>query len=171
MFYLLQKINLNSGQKDAYVEKVTIGKLAWKTYLQYFYTGGGICGASIFFLILIIGTTFISASDYWINVWASSENIDYLDKISKVDSLNGTCGLNCTDLMKIPVYENRDRDFAIYNGNSVFFFFNFHIKFLNLLKTNIHSFDFSGSVFCQCKIFVLLHYLSKSIEKTTQKNV
>lgn len=111
-------MNLNSDQNQ-YTEKVTIGKLAWKTYAQYFYTGGGIFGALFFFFILISSTVFIASSDYWINIWATRENVDYLNKTSsQFNSMNMTsCGLNCTDFhMDISVYENRAKNFQIYNG-------------------------------------------------------
>lgn len=114
---------MKSGNE--YAEKVTIGALAWKTYLLYFKTGGGIIGTAFFFTILIASQVFVASADYWINRWASYENKDYLDKLAvqRNEELyarsNQSCH-NCTFDYNIPIFEERDNYYYTFLGNLIF---------------------------------------------------
>lgn len=114
-FLCFKKANLNVNE---YEEKVTIGVLAWRTYLLYFKTGGGIIGTAFFFIILITSQVFVASADYWVNKWASFENIDYLDKLSvRMDEFNNQSCHNCTFDVNIPVFEQRDNYYYTFLSN------------------------------------------------------
>jgi len=90
---------------------VTIGALAWKTYLTYFRTGGGVLGTLLFFTILVTSQVFISSADYWISYWASAEAVDFSDKSRQFEA-NST---NASDL-GVPAFAYRARNYYIYLG-------------------------------------------------------
>jgi ATP-binding cassette subfamily C (CFTR/MRP) protein 4 len=91
---------------------VTIGALAWKTYLTYFRTGGGVLGTLLFFTILVISQVFIASADYWISYWASAEGVDFSDKSRQFET-NLT---NASVLTGVPAFAYRARNYYIYLG-------------------------------------------------------
>lgn len=101
--------------ENKFAENTTVGALTWTTYLKYFRTGGGIFGAAIYFIILIVSQAFVTISDYFMNYWATRETFDYTEKVNSF--LNITNVRGDADFIRSPdinIFENRTKYYFIY---------------------------------------------------------
>jgi len=84
-----------------------------KIYFEYFKVSAGVFGAILNFIFLISSQILITCTDFWINHWASFENINSYTEFSSLNKkLNETFLNNKT----FSFMENRSYNYQIYTS-------------------------------------------------------
>ncbi|XP_077867141.1 ATP-binding cassette sub-family C member 4-like [Saccoglossus kowalevskii] len=82
--------------------------IGWRIYVEYFKAGGGALVFAVLLIINLFTQTVFVMSDWWLSVWANTEESNYAAEEAAFNSLNST---NETDIF---IYSNEDRDRYIY---------------------------------------------------------
>ena len=103
----------NNNDNDEYQEIQKYGSKTLEIYFEYFKVSAGVLGLILNFTFLISSQILITATDYWINNWASSEEKYTNNEFKK---FNDSFERNKT-LDQILYIENRFFNYQIYTSN------------------------------------------------------